>query len=131
MAANKKAAPMPPGLSPVQVAASAGPFPPVPKVCVVTGGTGFVGTRLVEMLVQRGAQKVVVLDIVPKPATAWDHPAIHYVVGDITKKEDVLAAVKGADCVWHNAAAVGPFHPRELCVGARSPTGLPAANAQR
>jgi nucleoside-diphosphate-sugar epimerase len=32
--------------------------PPVPKVCVVTGGTGFVGMRLVEMLVERGAQKV-------------------------------------------------------------------------
>ena len=28
------------------------------KVCVVTGGTGFVGQRLVEMLVQRGATKV-------------------------------------------------------------------------
>ncbi|PWU86345.1 putative NAD(P)-dependent steroid dehydrogenase protein [Trypanosoma cruzi] len=23
-------------------------------------------------------------------------------------------AVKGADCVWHLAAAVGPFHPRQL-----------------
>ena len=22
--------------------------------------------------------------------------------------------VAGADCVWHNAAAVGPFHPRAL-----------------
>jgi len=32
--------------------------PAVPKVCVVTGGTGFVGLRLVEMLVERGAQKV-------------------------------------------------------------------------
>lgn len=32
----------------------------VPKVCLVTGGTGFVGQRLVEMLVERGAEKVCV-----------------------------------------------------------------------
>jgi sterol-4alpha-carboxylate 3-dehydrogenase (decarboxylating) len=24
----------------------------------------------------------------------------------------VFAICKGADCVWHNAAAVGPFHPK-------------------
>ena len=39
-------------------AAKKGGYPPVPKVCVVTGGTGFVGLRLVEMLVERGAEKV-------------------------------------------------------------------------
>jgi NAD(P)-dependent dehydrogenase (short-subunit alcohol dehydrogenase family) len=116
---------VPPGLSPQQLAASrAGPFPPVPAVCVVTGGTGFVGTRLVEMLVQRGARRVVVVDIVPRPATAWAHPAIEYRLADITKKDEVLAAVKGADCVWHNAAAVGPFHPRELCGPRPRPPGV-------
>jgi len=29
----------------------------VPKNCVVTGSSGFVGQRLVEMLIERGAQK--------------------------------------------------------------------------
>ena len=33
---------------------------------VVTGGTGFVGQRLVEMLLERGAKRVVSFDIVPK-----------------------------------------------------------------
>ena len=37
-----------------------------PKRCMVTGGTGFVGQRLVEMLVERGAERVVSFDIVPK-----------------------------------------------------------------
>ena len=32
---------------------------------VVTGGTGFVGQRLVEMLVERGADRVISFDIVP------------------------------------------------------------------
>jgi hypothetical protein len=39
--------------------------PGVPRHCVVTGGTGFVGCRLVEMLVERGAETVVCFDIVP------------------------------------------------------------------
>lgn len=30
----------------------------VPKRCVVTGGLGFVGQRLVETLVERGAEQV-------------------------------------------------------------------------
>ena len=48
------------------------PFPTVPKNCVVTGGTGFVGRRLVEMLVERGAEKVVAFDISPKPSDVVD-----------------------------------------------------------
>ena len=103
-----------PQSSPLQRAASSKPRPPVPNVCVVTGGTGFVGQRLVEMLVERGAKKVISLDIVPPPKDAWQHPAIDWRVCDVTDKEGVSAAIKGADCVWHNAAAVGPFHPTPL-----------------
>ena len=58
-------------------------LPPVPANCVVTGGTGFVGARLVEMLVERGAKSVRCLDIVPPPPNAWRDPRITYVVGDI------------------------------------------------
>ena len=101
-------------LSPVQAAASRTPRAAVPRVCVVTGGTGFVGARLVEMLVERGAQEVRVLDVVPPPETAWRHKRVRYVVGDICSEETVAKFVAGADCVWHNAAAVGPFHPRAL-----------------
>ncbi len=35
----------------------------VPARCLVTGGSGFVGQRLTEMLLERGAQRVVSLDI--------------------------------------------------------------------
>lgn len=35
----------------------------VPQRCLVTGGSGFVGQRLSEMLLERGAQKVVSFDI--------------------------------------------------------------------
>ena len=105
-----------PALTPAQRKASAKEYPPVPERCVVTGGTGIVGNRLVEMLVERGAKKVVSFDIVPKERVAhvWDHPAIEYMVGDITNKADVERAIEGADCVWHLAAAVGPFHPKAI-----------------
>ena len=36
------------------------------------------------------------------------------VTGDLRDADAVEAVCKGADCVWHNAAAVGPFHPQEL-----------------
>ncbi|CAD2220099.1 NAD(P)-dependent steroid dehydrogenase-like protein [Angomonas deanei] len=103
-------------LSVRQKAAAQNKYPPVPKICVVTGGTGFVGTRLVEMLVERGAEKVICFDIVPKEKAVlvWDHPKIEYVVGDISVYSDVSNAIKGSDCVWHLAAAVGPFHPTHL-----------------
>lgn len=35
---------------------------------MVTGGSGFVGQRLVEMLLERGAKHVTSMDIVPMPA---------------------------------------------------------------
>lgn len=66
------------------------------------------------MLVERGAKKVKVLDIVPPPANAWKDPRIEYIVGDICDPEAVAKLVEGAGCVWHNAAAVGPFHPKPL-----------------
>jgi nucleoside-diphosphate-sugar epimerase len=61
----------------------------VPKTCTVTGGSGFVGQRLVEMLVERGATRVVSFDIAPTPKDAWIRPEIIYKQGDITKYADV------------------------------------------
>ena len=34
--------------------------------------------------------------------------------GDLTDLEDVKKACKGADCVWHIGALVGPYHPYEM-----------------
>lgn len=48
------------------------------KRCVVTGGCGLVGRRLVEMLVEAGAACVVSFDIAPKPSDALDHRAVDY-----------------------------------------------------
>ncbi len=100
--------------TPIQNKAANNMYPPVPNVCFVTGGTGLCGLRLVEMLVERGAKKVISFDIVPPPPHAWKHKRIEWRVGDITNVNDLVEASKGVDCVWHLAAAVGPFHPTEL-----------------
>lgn len=84
-----------------------------PLVCLVTGGSGFVGQRLVEMLVERGAKKVISFDISPKPKDALESAKIQYVQGDLTSFADVTAACAGVDCVYHIAALVGPYHPKE------------------
>lgn len=92
----------------------AGKYGKVPKNCVVTGGTGFVGQRLVEMLVERGAERVVSFDVVPPADGVLQNSAIEYVIGDLTDAQAVSRAIKGADCVWHVGACVGPYHPHSL-----------------
>eukprot|EP00928_Gymnodinium_smaydae_P025699 TRINITY_DN20394_c0_g1_i1.p2 TRINITY_DN20394_c0_g1~~TRINITY_DN20394_c0_g1_i1.p2 ORF type:complete len:416 (+),score=103.86 TRINITY_DN20394_c0_g1_i1:117-1364(+) len=103
-------------LSPIQLRVraenEAGKYGAVPRCCVVTGGLGFVGQRLVETLAERGAKRVVSFDIVPPLGNECKHPAIQYVTGDLLDLDAVVKAFEGADCVWHNAAAVGPFLPK-------------------
>ena len=69
----------------------------------MTGGTGFVGNRLVEMLIERGAKKVISFDVVSPPEDAWKHPNIEWRVGDITDKDavDKLLSIPNIGCVWH------------------------------
>ena len=88
-----------------------------PKVAgcqaLVTGGSGFVGQRLVEMLLERGARRVVSFDISPKPKDALDCPQVEYVQGDLTAYDALHAAGAGCDIVYHIAALVGPYHPKQ------------------
>ena len=85
----------------------------VPKKCLVTGGSGLCGQRLVEMLVERGCESVVSFDISPEPRGCLRRPEIKYLRGDLTKYEDIKNACVGAECVFHIAALVGPYHPLE------------------
>ncbi len=84
-----------------------------PMRCLVTGGSGFVGQRLVEMLLERGCTYVVSFDISPTPKGAVVSDKIKYVRADLTNPADVLDACQNVDCVFHIAALVGPYHAAE------------------
>ena len=76
----RQAAPsLAPSNTALQNKAASATHPPVPANCVVTGGSGFVGQRLVEMLVERGAKRVVSFDVCGKPPNAWDDARIECV----------------------------------------------------
>jgi len=78
---------------------------------VVTGGAGFLGSHLVELLLDEG-DEVVVLDDESTGNRAnlrgvIDDPRLEYRVGSVLDPDVVRAAVRGSDRVFHLAAAVG------------------------
>lgn len=71
---------------------------------VVTGGSGFVGSFLVDRLIELG-HDVVLFD--RKESQYVDSEKIKFIKGDITSKEDVGEALLGADVVFHLAGLLG------------------------
>lgn len=84
-----------------------------PARCLVTGGSGLCGQRLVEMLVERGSKYVVSFDLAPAPKDALTSECVEYVQGDLCDYEGVKKACKNVDCVFHIAALVGPYFPTD------------------
>lgn len=78
---------------------------------VVTGGAGFLGSHLVELLLARG-DEVIVLDDESTGRTdnlssVLGDPQLRYVAGSVLDTGAVNDAIRGADRVFHLAAAVG------------------------
>ena len=80
---------------------------------LVTGGAGFVGSHLVDSLVERGHVVRVLDNLDPQVHGSTGRPGGHvspeaeFVLGDIRDTEVVSRAVKGMEVVFHLAAAVG------------------------
>ena len=75
---------------------------------LVTGGAGFIGSHLIDRLIQRG-DEVVVIDNLSSGNLQFiqghlDSGNVTLVEGDITRYEDVDLAMKGIECVFHLAA---------------------------
>jgi dTDP-L-rhamnose 4-epimerase len=75
---------------------------------LVTGGAGFIGSHTVDRLVSLG-HSVRILDSLEKPVhlrgrPAHLNPAAEFVLGDVTRREDLGPALSGVDAVFHFAA---------------------------
>jgi UDP-glucose 4-epimerase len=70
---------------------------------LVTGGAGFIGSHVVDALVDRG-DDVVVLDDLSTGFAANVHPAATLVEGTVADEATVARAVAGCEVVFHQAA---------------------------
>ncbi|MFN7924278.1 MAG: NAD-dependent epimerase/dehydratase family protein [Bryobacteraceae bacterium] len=70
---------------------------------LVTGGAGFIGSHLCELLLCRG-YRVRVLDNLSYGKRAWVLPQAELLVGDIRNLADCREACHGVDSVFHMAA---------------------------
>jgi UDP-glucose 4-epimerase len=76
------------------------------RLFLVTGGAGFIGSHIAEVLTQRG-DRVRILDNLSTGHVAnMDsfRKRIEFIEGDITDAAVVAKAVEGVDCIFHEAA---------------------------
>ena len=81
------------------------------KRVLVTGGGGFIGSRLVRALLQKGC-RVKVLDVQPGRLEKEENPNLEFIglkgdelTGGMVERELVRQAVKGVDVIYHLALA--------------------------
>ena len=72
---------------------------------LVTGATGLVGSHIVERLVAEGWK---VRALVRAPSTELVSIGVETVAGDVLDRESFARAAKGADIIFHTAAAITP-----------------------
>lgn len=83
---------------------------------LVTGGAGFIGSHLVDALVEQGHSVRVFDNLEPqvhgekRVEDAWPeyrNPDAEYLLGDVRDRASLSGALEGADVVFHMAAVVG------------------------
>lgn len=76
---------------------------------LITGGAGFVGSHIVDLLVERGDEVVVLDSLVAHDGVppAWLHPEVELVRADVRDPGAWRRAAQGVDAVCHQASRVG------------------------
>lgn len=77
---------------------------------LITGGAGFIGSHIADLLADLGHDPVLLDNLLPQAhaATAPDWTAKHeLIIGDVTDAETLAATLRGVDVVCHQAAMVG------------------------
>ena len=77
---------------------------------LVTGGAGFIGSHIVDELVERGYAVRALDALLPsahRRRPDYLHPEAEFIEGDLTDRRTVARALRGVDAVSHQAAMVG------------------------
>ncbi len=80
---------------------------------LVTGGAGFIGSHIVDALLERGYDVTVYDNLDPqvhgpeRKRPDYLNPDVPLIVGDVCDREALKNALQGIDIVYHQAAAVG------------------------
>lgn len=80
---------------------------------LVTGASGFIGTKLTERLVERG-DDVTCLVRATSNRSALEPLGVRFALGDVRDAASVQSAVDSAEIVYHLAGLVTAFRAREL-----------------
>lgn len=76
---------------------------PKGRVMLVTGGGGFIGSHLVEALLERGYEVRVLDNFATGRLDRIDRSA-KFIQGDIRERASITPSFQGVDCVFHTAA---------------------------
>jgi len=80
---------------------------------LITGGAGFIGSHLADLLLTQGHRVRVLDNLVPqvhgpaRRAPSYLSGGVDLYIGDVREPKTIAAALRGIDCVVHLAALVG------------------------
>ena len=76
----------------------------------VTGGTGYIGSRLIQLLLEKGDT---VKALYRNEHPAIDHPSLEWVKGTLDKEEEIIRLLEGCHQVYHMAGLARMWHPEK------------------
>ena len=83
------------------------------KKILVTGGAGFVGSHLVDLLIEKGHDVIIYDNLEPqvhgpeRKKPDYLNPEAQFVLGDVRDRELLTKTLEGVEVIFHQAARVG------------------------